>query len=269
MKKGIILCADDFGMSDSVNHAIIELIELGRLSATSCMTTMPKWQESARLLQQSQCHNAAIGLHFNLTEGENSQPLNALILQSLFRKVNQAHITAELRKQLDTFEDTMGRPPAFLDGHQHVHAFPGIRTAIINELQQRYGNNQPWIRDPITPLTNHDALIKSLIIRTLHLGFRHKLDKSKNTKTNIGFAGLYSLIPDADFPAMMVKWLTQLPHNGLIMCHPADKTSQDEHAQARIREYDYLASDQFADTLEQLNISLINHPSDTAIPQQG
>ncbi|MGF1691620.1 ChbG/HpnK family deacetylase [Photobacterium kagoshimensis] len=267
MKKGIILCADDFGMSDSVNHAIIELIELGRLSATSCMTTMPNWQSAAHLLKNNQCSQAAIGLHFNLTEGEHGQPLNRLIVQSLSGKMNTDHIVMTFRQQLDAFEDALGYAPTFVDGHQHVHAFPGIRTAIMTELQQRYGDNQPWVRDPITPLTGHDSLLKAIIIRTLQLGFHRSLNK--HTHTNSSFAGLYSLTPEADFPAMMVQWLSQLSHGGLIMCHPASETSQDEHAQARIREYQYLASDQFGDTLDQLNINLVNHPSDTATPHKG
>ncbi len=39
MKKNIILCADDYGISHSVDRAIIDLLDKNRLSAVSCMTS--------------------------------------------------------------------------------------------------------------------------------------------------------------------------------------------------------------------------------------
>ena len=39
--RNVILCADDFGLADGVSRGIVELAEMGRLSATGAMTNMP------------------------------------------------------------------------------------------------------------------------------------------------------------------------------------------------------------------------------------
>ena len=62
--KSIILCADDFGYNRETSLSIIELLTKQRLSATSCMTNMPNWQEQATQLK-ALSNSVDIGLHFN------------------------------------------------------------------------------------------------------------------------------------------------------------------------------------------------------------
>ena len=45
--RNVILCADDFGLADGVSRGIVELAEMGRLSATGAMTNMPGWRRAA------------------------------------------------------------------------------------------------------------------------------------------------------------------------------------------------------------------------------
>jgi len=68
--RRIWLCADDYGLSDGVNRAIRELIERGRLNATSVMMVTPAiGREAAAALQAAAAKNprCAIGLHVTLT----------------------------------------------------------------------------------------------------------------------------------------------------------------------------------------------------------
>ena len=67
--KYFTLCADDFGYSTEVSQGILSLISIERLTATSCMTNMPDWKNSASKLIPYK-DQIDIGLHFNLTEGE-------------------------------------------------------------------------------------------------------------------------------------------------------------------------------------------------------
>ncbi|MBF0335117.1 MAG: ChbG/HpnK family deacetylase, partial [Alphaproteobacteria bacterium] len=39
--RPFVLCADDYGLSPGVSRGILALIEMGRVSATGCMVTMP------------------------------------------------------------------------------------------------------------------------------------------------------------------------------------------------------------------------------------
>ena len=68
--RQIWLCADDYGISRSVNAAIRELILRGRINATSVMTAAPHFDASeAAALDElnSGITRAALGLHVTLT----------------------------------------------------------------------------------------------------------------------------------------------------------------------------------------------------------
>src|SRR6188472_654979 len=66
--RNVVLCADDFGLSDGVSRGIVELAQMGRLSATGAMTNMPGWKRNAAELPPLK-ERIGIGLHLNLTTG--------------------------------------------------------------------------------------------------------------------------------------------------------------------------------------------------------
>ncbi|MDN3679775.1 ChbG/HpnK family deacetylase [Vibrio tapetis subsp. quintayensis] len=249
--KNLIICADDFAMSAEVDTAIIDLLEHKRISATSCMTLMPNWQHSAQQLKPYQS-DAALGLHFDLGHIDS---LGTLMLNALTRRSDKQTLLSTLQAQLDNYEDALNQAPDYLDGHQHVHAFPQIRDVVLNELSRRYSDGKIWVRDPSVPLSGHDSAIKAVAIQLLNLGFKQKI-QGHNLKHNNGFAGLYSICEQADFSGMMEGWLQSLPHQGLIMCHPATKGADVEHAAARSQEYNYLMSDRYRDFLLKQDIHL-------------
>src|SRR6188474_1197300 len=68
--RRIWLCADDYGISPGVNRAIRDLIERGRLNATSVMTVGPAIErDEVSALQQAAAKSprCAVGLHVTLT----------------------------------------------------------------------------------------------------------------------------------------------------------------------------------------------------------
>ena len=66
--RKIVLCADDYAMSEGISRGIIELLGSGRLSATSVMGNMPEWKSLAPELSPFR-RIRGIGLHLNLTTG--------------------------------------------------------------------------------------------------------------------------------------------------------------------------------------------------------
>ena len=69
-ERHIWLCADDYGISPSVNAGIRELIARGRLNATSVMVAAPHLgddEADALELLNSGAKRAALGLHVTLT----------------------------------------------------------------------------------------------------------------------------------------------------------------------------------------------------------
>jgi len=263
MNRSLVLCADDFGMSSGINRAIIELIAQKRLSATSCMTTMPAWDNNARALLLELRGQAAIGLHFNLTEGHGSQPLGKLILSSLLpgplHRLDEKAILQILERQLDRFEQTLDIPPDFVDGHQHIQMFPQIRRITMHLLQRRYGLAIPWIRISQPPLRGHDAASKALMLRLLGTGFLAEL-RQRGLRGTCYFSGMYSLQPDADFAGFMDRWLRVLPAGGLLMCHPG-YASDAPLTKTREMERRFLASDRFADLLRTHNRQFTTSPA--------
>src|ERR1700751_5525788 len=110
MKRRIWLCADDYGISPGVNRAIRDLLERGRLNATSVMMVGPAiGRGEADALKQSVSANphCAVGLHATLTapfrpltmhfrplDGGMFLPFPKLFSAGLFRKFDYETIHA-------------------------------------------------------------------------------------------------------------------------------------------------------------------------------
>src|SRR5690606_36013742 len=95
-----------------------------------------------------------LGLHFNLTEGHAgavpAQGLGQVLRAAYLRRLPAAQLRSAWRAQLDAFEQALGTPPDFIDGHQHVHQLPGVRQALLAELHARYApHERPWVRSTV------------------------------------------------------------------------------------------------------------------------
>jgi predicted glycoside hydrolase/deacetylase ChbG (UPF0249 family) len=258
VNKYITLCADDFAQSEAISQGIVTLLDAGRLSAVSCMTDSPRWNQDALTLTPYAAQ-ADIGLHFNLTHsfGQPVKSLRELMQSSLFRTIDLAPVRKSLQHQLDRFEDSMHRAPDFVDGHQHVHVFPRIRQVVSEILGRRYPARKPYLRRVSPAIWNHDAPAKAMVLRLLA---RNAGDDAASAGFRLpaAFAGLYSLSPAADFGRYMRKWLASVPSGTLIMCHPAlaSNATEDLIAAARWSEMTYLLSDAFSRDLLAVGIKL-------------
>jgi chitin disaccharide deacetylase len=258
--KPIILCADDYGVSQSIGEGIRQLVAARRLSAVSCLSTAPLWPMEAALLKPFS-GRIDVGLHFNLTLGFSSpvRSLNSWIIDSLCGRIEKNIVEKALRTQLEQFEAIWGEKPAFIDGHQHVHIFPGIRGIIFRLVVERYPQAQrPWIRRVNPPITGHDAPFKALALRILSVGFSTAALQAKLLLTN-GFAGLYSLSAGAQYSQFMDGWLQRASPMTLLMCHPGLSALEDPDGigGARINEFQYLQSEEFAVLLKNEKVALV------------
>ncbi|MGI9276000.1 MAG: ChbG/HpnK family deacetylase [Endozoicomonas sp.] len=262
--KAVTLCADDYAMCPEVSSAILDLGEKQRLHATSCLVTSRDWNVHAHWLQASKAP-MDIGLHLNFTEGPGLSPafkkglpgLKKMLLLSHLRALDYNQIKAEITAQYLAFCDVFGRQPDFIDGHQHVHHLPVVRKALLFVIQEQAPAESFWVRS-VSPMMGGNG-IKSLVISGSGAIPLRKALKSSEITTNSAFAGVYSLEPDQPFPELMRSWLKSLPDRGLIMCHPAQSLSSAaelDHAEARLLEYEYLASDRFEKDCEKAGVTL-------------
>lgn len=258
--RALLLCADDYALHPRVDEAVQQLAQAGRLSATSCMATAPRWRQAARALQPLR-PRLLVGLHFNLTEGHGSagaaQSLPQVLRQAYARSWPQAQLRAAWRAQLDAFEQAMGSAPDFIDGHQHVHQLPGVREALLAELQLRYaGQAAPWVRSTV-PAPGQWRNTKALAIALLGGWTAARRWRREGVALNHGFAGVYGFdAPDAQrYGAHMQAWLAQGQEGRLVMCHPASgQVPGDAIGHQRPVEFAYLMSPAFEELLRRSNM---------------
>ncbi|GLW60541.1 hypothetical protein Hthe01_08900 [Hydrogenophilus thermoluteolus] len=260
--RPIVLCADDFGLAPGVNDAIIELIAQGTITATSVMPGQPFWPTGALVLRTVAAGRAAVGWHVTLTEQQPAfthgrlvrfgrlPPLKALLARAWTRTLPLAAVRDELTAQLDAFEDRWGAPPAFVDGHQHVHLLPGVREVLLELLLERYSPTTFWARDTVEPIAAIRArgvgVGKAAFLSRLGRRWRTLLDHHGIAR-NDGFAGAHDF---AEKPPFRTKFQAFLRHAGprpLLFLHPgipdAALAQVEQLVAARAWEYAYLKSD--------------------------
>src|SRR5258705_8796560 len=219
--RRIWLCADDYGLSPGVNRAIRDLIERGRLNATSVMMVGPGiGREEASALQASAADSprCAIGLHATLTAPftpltMHFKPLDGgmflsfpkLLRAGLLRRLDPEIIRAELMVQLAAFNDLFGRAPDFVDGHQHAQLFPQVRDAFLAAVKE--AAPKAWVRQGgrNLPLAQRLGTPKALVLDILSAQFRRRAARA-DIAFNPAVAGAYDFFKEPDFGALMLQF---------------------------------------------------------------
>jgi len=276
--RQVVLCADDFGLTEGVSRGILDLARMGRLSATSAMTNRPWWPRLGSELDASG-GRLGIGLHLTLTLGE---PLGAMrrlapggvfpglpeVMQAaLLRRLPLDEIGAEIDRQLAAFETVRGQAPDFIDGHQHVHVLPGIRGRLLRALEERGWATRVWLRDPSDRLgaiaRRRVAARKALTVRVLATGFG-RTARDAGFAVNEGFSGFSLFDPMRDTAADFEAYFAALGPRPVVMCHPghvdADLARLDPVVEPRAREQAYLASGAFPGMLQRRGAALASRP---------
>ncbi|MGY4414553.1 putative glycoside hydrolase/deacetylase ChbG (UPF0249 family) [Bradyrhizobium sp. LB7.1] len=158
--RRIWLCADDYGISPGVNRAIRDLIERGRLNATSVMMVGPAIERSEIEALQAAAKaspRCAIGLHVTLSapfrpltmhfrplDGDMFLPFPKLLRAGLARRLDREFFRNEVKAQLAAFAKAFGRAPDFVDGHQHVQLYPQVRDGFVDAVAE--AAPKAWVR---------------------------------------------------------------------------------------------------------------------------
>lgn len=260
----LTLCADDFALSPAISQAIAGLAWRGCINAVSCMTNQPGWPADARLLdgvESVRCGALGpvqVGLHLALAGERPLGPVGGtlpdgrlpgadrLLVLALTGRLDLAGIAAEIDRQFAAFRAARGKAPDFVDAHQHVHLYPGIRRLVI-EATLRHAP-QAWVRVPGDRLAAMLArpFAGKAIGSALHAaGFRRQLRRA-GLRSNDSFAGHY------DFAGSFSRHLDAFLRHGaathLVMCHPGSGAAAgDPIARAREEEDTILAAMPLAD----------------------
>jgi predicted glycoside hydrolase/deacetylase ChbG (UPF0249 family) len=175
------------------------------------------------------------------------------------RRLQPEPLANEIAAQLKKFIDVFGRPPDFLDGHQHIQLFPQVRDAFLKVVAERAPT--AWVRQCGRPrrgrrLRDH----KALVLDILSLGFRRRA-KKLGIAVNPAFAGSYAFTSRANYARLFPGFLSGLPDGGLIMCHPGVVDTElkglDSLTTLREQEFAYFGSDAFLKVLAEHNVALV------------
>jgi predicted glycoside hydrolase/deacetylase ChbG (UPF0249 family) len=274
-RRRIWLCADDYGISPSVNTAIRDLVERGRINATSVMVAAPSFRRSEAMslavLNASE-PRVAIGLHLTLTGpfrplSKNFRPvrdgaflsLGKMLAHAVAQKFERAELREEVASQLRMFIHTFGRPPDFVDGHRHVHLFPQIREAVLAGVREFAP--EAWVRQcgRVGTWGGRIGNRKGLLIDLLSKGFRRRAE-AFGVRTNPAFAGVYDYRDDADFGALFPQFLAELPDLSVVMCHPGFVDTElcqlDTLTTLREQEYEFFSGEDFPAVLARHGVAL-------------
>lgn len=255
----VILCADDYAMTAGVSRGILELARARRLSATSALVTLERWADDAKpVAGVRDC--IAVGLHIDLTLGKPLGPMPSLapearfpslrqiLMRALAGRINREEIAAEVTRQLDRFEAATGFPPDHVDGHQHVHALPAIRSGVLTALARRFPSGGPLVRDPADSISaireRGLATGKSMVISLLSSGFGAAA-RARGFAVNDSFAGTSPFKEGQPYGKELDAAFSAGGRRHLVMCHPGhvdpELTRLDPVVARRAEEYAALA----------------------------
>ena len=152
----LVVNADDLGLSESVDRAILRAHRDGVVRSTSLLVTFPRAAEAAALARAES--RLEVGLHIDLVEGTPvSDPasvrtlvgrdgrflgLRELLTRLASARVRPAELATEIRAQVARAR-ALGTPALAWDSHRHVHLFP-LAARVVGAVAREQGAR--WVR---------------------------------------------------------------------------------------------------------------------------
>lgn len=141
--NNLIITADDFGLCESVNDAIIDSYKCNNITNTSILANMPNLQKNSELIHKSQI---SYGLHFSINRGTpfnknstlcdssgNFFSRNMLFKRIFLGKINPTDVLNEFEHQLKLCEE-VGLNITHFDSDNHTHFHPFIFFSILKTV---------------------------------------------------------------------------------------------------------------------------------------
>lgn len=244
MKK-LIVNADDFGLHESINNAIIEGHQSGCVSSTSIMPAGRAFQHAAQLSSQNRLlgvgvHLTLVGLEplsepeqvCSLIDGQGRFFKNYIhfLLKYVQGKIRREEIRQEMALQIERVI-AAGIPVTHLDSHQHLHIVPGIFEVVV-ELAKCYHIGAVRIPDEAYFFTGGYPFSLSRILGRTGLTLLSRLVRMKIARQGLAapdhfFGMLSGGHMSEDYLLQIVE---QLPEGvSEIMMHPGKENELLEH----------------------------------------
>lgn len=285
--KRLIVNADDFGLTESVNRGIVVAHREGILTSTSLLANGLAFDEA--IASSRQLPHLSVGVHLNISGGTPISPAGRI--PSLLNERGQLHfsplriwfrilggqisledIRSEFRAQILKVFDA-GLTPTHVDGHLHIQVLPQL-AAIVIDLAREFG-----IRHVRCPAENLEATVPLLwkfeaagipaleraAIAFAVTSFARPLKEQLSKNGLVSSDAFYGLIHTGFLDAKMLAALLHLVPEGTteLMCHPGYRSSALESLGGKLvrsREAEVLAltAREIKETVGTLGIRLTN-----------
>lgn len=276
----LIINADDFGLTQGINDAILDLATLGSISSTTVMVNMPYWEQVMELLRFP---NFGIGLHLNLTVGkpvcdpeliptllgENGEFLGQNEFRAHEKKgaVRVEEMHRELSAQYDRLYKKIGSRLDHLDSHQNIHKARGVAKALLT-----FGHQYPGLglRAPYRVILQQNKLIPGLSHSMQSLKLKRAATDLYLWKLTRHYRKVFKT-PSAELHAGnfrkldLLKGIDSIPAEAQgcfeIACHPAKNTlglAQSKLTAQRLEEYQLLSCESYRERFKPLTLIPFN-----------
>ena len=172
--RRLIVNADDFGRSKSINDAVTVAHRAGILTTASLMVNEPATDEAVALARENP--RLGVGLHLSLSE----HPVTAGF-RFFFKRSLRPQLRAEIRAQLEKFRAT-GLTLDHVNSHHHLHMHPTVTGLLLENLREMNVTRVRLTREPLWINVRHvrgrrfrnwpHALIYWALARRARAGFR-------------------------------------------------------------------------------------------------
>jgi hopanoid biosynthesis associated protein HpnK len=244
--RRLVVNADDFGRSQSVNQAVIRAHREGILTTASLMVNEPCATEAVALARENP--GLGVGLHLALVCGAAALPAQTIPqladgrgqfshhpAAAGWRYFASAKCRAQLRleiaAQFEKFRAT-GLPLDHVNGHLHLHLHPVV-FGILMENADRWGITALRLTDDWLGLSARLArgrwfyrLSHTVIFRLLSARARPVLARKGIRHTRVVFGLLQNARVDADYVGALLPLLP--PGDSELYSHPSLDQSRNE-----------------------------------------
>ncbi|MCE0523908.1 MAG: ChbG/HpnK family deacetylase [Methylacidiphilales bacterium] len=196
MAKELIFIADDFGMNNEINEAVLYAHLSGHLTGAALMMAQPATGDA---VAQARAHpTLQIGWHLHLNDSVpatasrwpwGASPVRAGFSIGLSRRAREL-MRREVARQWELFQET-GLPCRFINSHHHLHAHPLVYRALLDVVGPQF---QGWIRLG-RPRAFRSARLSFLwsALERIYLGKRRRLSAWRSTDTLWGLDRIFRM----------------------------------------------------------------------------
>lgn len=281
--RKLIVNADDFGLTEGVNQAVIKCYKKASVSSATLMINTDATKHAVELAKENP--GLGVGLHFNLTTGKPLSELDtvrSLVAHDGFfcsRKVwerrpflglvKNRDIETEFLAQVQRYQE-FGLSMTHIDSHQHMHVYPSVfsvvsKYCIRNNVPLRIPYVSHFLDSNILCRSNMKKLLRSSLLRLL-IGLDVLPITRKRPISNDHFCCIFDFMPIPEFirKEHYVRMLDKFK-KGIceLMVHPAQVDEKlrrlTEITKVSQQEYKILASFSLKHECQKRGIEFINY----------